>query len=70
MSTNLTDQLTHSINNPLTASEFDFAAVLDDVLTTRSNSNPPSLARPARAFLRLCRNRVLETTPTGTLKPF
>src|SRR5262249_35434271 len=44
MSTNITDQLTHAVNNPLTdqlkhavsnpltTPDFDFAAVLDDVL--------------------------------------
>jgi crotonobetainyl-CoA:carnitine CoA-transferase CaiB-like acyl-CoA transferase len=30
----LTDQLKHSVNNPLTDQDFDFTAVLDDVLTT------------------------------------
>ncbi|MFC9352859.1 CoA transferase [Arthrobacter sp. NPDC057013] len=30
----LTDRLRHSINNPLTSTDFDFAAVLDDVLAT------------------------------------
>src|SRR5215471_4827532 len=32
MSTNLTDQVMRAVNNPLTTSDFDFAAVLDEVL--------------------------------------
>jgi crotonobetainyl-CoA:carnitine CoA-transferase CaiB-like acyl-CoA transferase len=34
MSTGLTDQLRHSVNNPLTTTDFDFTAVLDDLLST------------------------------------
>ena len=30
----LTDQIRHSVNNPLTSTDFDFTAVLDDVLST------------------------------------
>ena len=30
----LTDQIRHSVNNPLTSTDFDFAAALDDVLST------------------------------------
>jgi hypothetical protein len=30
----LTDQIRHSINNPLTSSDFDLTAALDDVLST------------------------------------
>jgi hypothetical protein len=30
----LTDQIRHSVNNPLTFTDFDFTAVLDDVLST------------------------------------
>ena len=29
----LTDQIRHSVNNPLTSTDFDFTAVLDDVLS-------------------------------------
>jgi hypothetical protein len=30
----LTEQIRYSVNNPLTATDFDFSAVLDDVLST------------------------------------
>ena len=30
----LTDQIRHSVNNPLTSTDFDLTAVLDDVLST------------------------------------
>ncbi|MEN8584816.1 hypothetical protein ABFP37_19175 [Burkholderia sp. RS01] len=30
----LTEQIRHSVNNPLTSTDFDFTAVLDDVLGT------------------------------------
>src|ERR1700749_1506651 len=30
----LTDQIRHSVNNPLTSTDFDFTAALDDVLST------------------------------------
>jgi hypothetical protein len=30
----LTDQIRHSVNNPLTSTDFDFTEVLDDVLST------------------------------------
>ena len=34
MFTGLTDQIRRSTNNPLTTSDFDVAAMLDDVLST------------------------------------
>ena len=50
----LTDQIRHSVNNPLTSTDFDFTAVLDDVLSTvglsvtDAGGNCASTAEPTR----------------------
>ena len=71
----LTDQIRHSVTNPLTSTptDFDFAAVLDDVLSTvglsvtdaggnvrfYGGADPFQLRQPVVDFRRLCRDRML-----------
>jgi hypothetical protein len=50
----LTDQIRHSVNNPRTSTDFDFTAVLDDVLALSVSASRPlvgtcaSTAEPTR----------------------